>query len=52
MAPSLCGKHKNAQATEVDGNVYLRDAVGATEPLIVYAPSQGEELRLAAGHAR
>jgi hypothetical protein len=41
----LCGKLKNAQATEVDGNVYLRDAstaTGAREPLIVYAPSQGE----------
>jgi hypothetical protein len=39
---SLCDKLKNAQATEVDGNVYLRDAASATEPLIVYAPSQGE----------
>ncbi len=43
--PSLCGKLKNAQATEIDGNVYLRAASitrGAPEPLIVYAPSQGE----------
>jgi len=39
---SLCGKLKDAQATEVDGNVYLRAAAIATEPLIVYAPSQGE----------
>ncbi|MGA3070777.1 MAG: right-handed parallel beta-helix repeat-containing protein [Terracidiphilus sp.] len=43
---SLCGKLKNAQATEVDGNVYIRAASatgsGAPPPLIVYAPSEGE----------
>jgi len=42
---SLCAKLKNAQATEVDGNVYLRaasTAASAAPPLIVYAPSQGE----------
>jgi parallel beta-helix repeat protein len=43
---SLCGKLKNAQATEVDGNVYLRAASAAVSgvpaPLIVYAPSEGE----------
>jgi len=49
---SLCGKLKNAQATEVDGNVYLRaasTASGAPVPLIVYAPSEGENctMRLA-----
>jgi hypothetical protein len=43
--PSLCGKLQHAQAAEVDGNVYLRaasTAPDAPEPLIVYAPSQGE----------
>jgi hypothetical protein len=43
--PSLCGKLQHAQATEVDGNVYLRDSsatAGAPAPPIVYAPSQGE----------
>jgi hypothetical protein len=43
---SLCGKLVNAQAAEVDGNVYIRAAStavsGAPVPLIVYAPSQGE----------
>ena len=43
---SLCGKLKHAQATEVDGNVYLRAAStavsGAPAPLIIYAPSEGE----------
>ena len=41
---SLCGQLKNAQATEVDGNVYLRAAStdSGVPPLIVYAPSQGE----------
>jgi len=42
---SLCGKLKNAQAAEVDGNVYIRAAFtasGAPPPLIVYAPSEGE----------
>jgi parallel beta-helix repeat protein len=43
--PSLCGKLQHAQATEVDGNVYLRAAStgsGAPAPLILYAPSAGE----------
>jgi len=43
--PSLCGKLAHAQAAEVDGNVYLRAAStgsGALSPLIVYAPSAGE----------
>jgi hypothetical protein len=42
---SLCDKLRNAQATEVDGNVYLRaasTASGAPPPLIVYTPSEGE----------
>ncbi len=42
---SLCGKLVHSQATEVDGNVYLRAAStgsGAPAPLIVYAPSDGE----------
>jgi hypothetical protein len=42
---SLCGKLKNAQATEVDGNVYLRAAStgsGAPAPQIIYAPSEEE----------
>jgi hypothetical protein len=42
---SLCGTLKNAQAAEVDGNVYLRAASTGSAtlaPLIVYAPSQGE----------
>jgi hypothetical protein len=42
---SLCGKLQDAQAAEVDGNVYIRGASAATgepAPLIVYAPWQGE----------
>jgi parallel beta-helix repeat protein len=43
---ALCAKLQSAQAIEVDGNFYLRapvtDASGKTAPLIVYAPSQGE----------
>jgi parallel beta-helix repeat protein len=43
---SLCGKLVHAQATEVDGNVYIRAASAAVSgvpaPLIVYAPSEGE----------
>ena len=43
---SLCGTLQHAQATEVDGNVYLRAAStagsGAPAPLIVYAPAEGE----------
>ena len=43
---SLCGKLQHAQATEVDGNVYIRAASttgsAAPAPLIVYAPSEGE----------
>jgi parallel beta-helix repeat protein len=41
----LCGKLVHAQATEVDGNVYIRaasTAIGAPAPLIVYAPSEAE----------
>jgi parallel beta-helix repeat protein len=45
-APSLCGKLKHAQANEVNGNVYIRATSAAVsdqpEPLIVYAPSEGE----------
>jgi hypothetical protein len=42
---SLCGKLVHSQATEVDGNVYIRTAStgsGVSAPLIVYAPSEGE----------
>jgi parallel beta-helix repeat protein len=41
---SLCGKLQHAQATEVDGNVYIRAASTAAgaPPLIIYAPSEGE----------
>jgi parallel beta-helix repeat protein len=51
---SLCGKLDHAQATEVDGNVYIRAAAtkdsgavsgsdsGAPAPLVVYAPPEGE----------
>ena len=42
---TLCGKLVHPQLTEVDGNVYLRAAStdsGAPAPLIVYAPSEGE----------
>jgi parallel beta-helix repeat protein len=42
---ALCGKLVHAQATEVDGNVYLRSAstaVSGAPPLITYAPSEGE----------
>jgi parallel beta-helix repeat protein len=41
----LCGKLVHAQASEVDGNVYIRASStgpGAPAPLIVYAPSEGE----------
>jgi parallel beta-helix repeat protein len=42
----LCGKLVHAQATEVDGNVYIRAAStevsGAPAPLIVYAPSEAD----------
>ncbi len=48
--PSLCGKLVRAQAKEVDGNVYIRAASttdagaasGAPGPLVVYAPTAGE----------
>jgi hypothetical protein len=43
---SLCGKLVHAQATVVDGNVYLPSATtevnGAPTPLITYAPSERE----------
>jgi parallel beta-helix repeat protein len=41
---SLCGKLVRPEATEVDGNVYIRAASTAAgaPPLIVYAPSAGE----------
>ncbi len=45
-SPSLCGKLKHAQATQVNGNVYIRAASaavsGAPSPLIVFAPTEGE----------
>lgn len=42
---SLCGKLQHPEATEVDGNVYVRSSVTAAgDPahLIAYAPSTGE----------
>jgi hypothetical protein len=37
---SLCGKLKNALATKVDGNVYIR--LASSVPLIVFAPTEAE----------
>jgi len=37
---SLCGKLKNALATNVDGNVYIRPA--SSVPLIVFSPTDAE----------
>jgi parallel beta-helix repeat protein len=37
--PSLCGKLVHPQATQVDGNVYIRPASESSVPLIVFAPA-------------
>jgi parallel beta-helix repeat protein len=39
-SPSLCGKLVHPQATQVDGNVYIRPAFGSSVPLIVFAPTE------------
>ncbi len=42
---SLCGKLVHPEATQVDGNVYIRAAsadAAAAPPLIVYAPTDGQ----------
>jgi parallel beta-helix repeat protein len=43
--PALCGKLVHPEATEVDGNVYIRaaSATGASAPLILYAPSDADK---------
>ncbi len=38
----LCGKLTRAAATEIDGNVYVRAAPRAGEPLIYWSPAEGE----------
>ena len=41
-SPSLCGKLVHPQATQIDGNVYIRPASGSSTSLIVFAPTEGK----------
>ena len=45
---SLCARLTRPQATEVDGNVYVR-AGGAGQPLIVWSPVAGESCQVEVG---